>query len=101
LRARLEPIFCKFGVNVVFSGHEHVYERIKPQKGIYYFVSGSSGKLRPHNLKSSSKPAEGFDTDQTFLLLEISGEQLYFQAVSRRGRTIDSGMIPLSKQPSS
>jgi hypothetical protein len=33
-------------VNVVFSGHDHVYERIKPQKGIYYFVSGSAGQLR-------------------------------------------------------
>src|SRR6266851_9997193 len=38
LRARLEPIFLQNGVNVVFSGHDHVYERIKPQNGIDYFV---------------------------------------------------------------
>ena len=42
LRLVLEPLFIKYGVNVVFSGHDHVYERIKPQKGIYYFVSGSA-----------------------------------------------------------
>ena len=46
LRVLLEPIFVKHGVNVVFSGHDHVYERIKPQKGIYYFVSGAAGQLR-------------------------------------------------------
>jgi hypothetical protein len=34
LRVLLEPIFIRHGVNVVFSGHDHVYERVKPQKGI-------------------------------------------------------------------
>ena len=29
----------KHGVNVVFAGHEHFYERIKPQKGIHYFTA--------------------------------------------------------------
>ena len=47
----LEPLFVKYGVNVVFSGHDHVYERLKPQKGIYYFVSGAGGQLRKGNLK--------------------------------------------------
>ena len=42
----LEPLFVQYGVNVVYSGHDHIYERIKPQKGIYYFVSGSAGQLR-------------------------------------------------------
>ena len=99
LRARLEPIFSKFGVNTVFSGHEHVYERIKPQHGIQYFVLGSSGQLRPHNLRSMSQTAKGFDTDQTFMLVEIAGDQLYFQALSRKGTTVDSGVIALNKQP--
>src|SRR5713226_3311237 len=53
LRARLEPLLARHGVNVVFSGHEHVYERIKPQNGIYYFVLGNSGELRFHNLRPS------------------------------------------------
>ena len=47
----LEPLFVKYGVNVVFSGHDHVYERIKPQKGIYYFVSGAAGQLRKGNMQ--------------------------------------------------
>ena len=42
----LEPLLVRYGVNVVFSGHDHFYERIKPQKGITYFVEGSSGQLR-------------------------------------------------------
>ena len=46
LRAQLEPLFLKHGVQVVFAGHEHFYERLKPQKGIYYFVNGGGAKLR-------------------------------------------------------
>ena len=49
LQALLEPIFEKYHVNVVFAGHDYVYERIKPQNGIYYFVLGSSGELRLDN----------------------------------------------------
>jgi hypothetical protein len=80
LRHLLEPIFQQYRVNVVFSGHDHVYERIKPQNGIYYFVEGSSGHLRYHNLHQSSEMAAGFDTDRAFMLVEIAGDQLYFSS---------------------
>ena len=93
LRARLEPIFEANGVRVVLSGHEHLYERIKPHGGIYYFVLGNSGELRTHNLRPSSDTAKGFDTDRDFMLMEIAGDQLYFQTISRTGETVDSGMI--------
>ena len=95
LRKRLEPVLQEFGVGAVFSGHDHVYERIKPQHGIYYFVLGNSGQLRLHDLKSSVDTVKGFDTDRTFCMVEIAGDQLYFQTVSRTGDTVDSGVLPL------
>ncbi|HXJ40269.1 MAG TPA: metallophosphoesterase [Bryobacteraceae bacterium] len=93
LRALLEPMFVKYGVNVVFAGHEHVYERTKPQKGIYYFTEGASGELRAGNLRQSDFKAFGFDRDQSFLVLEVSGDELAFRAISRTGVTVDSGTI--------
>lgn len=93
LRALIEPIFEKSGVNVVFSGHEHVYERLKPQNGIYYFILGNSAKLQPHDLRFSAQMAKGFDTDRTFMLVEIDGGRLYFQTISRTGETVDSGVL--------
>ncbi|HEV7511709.1 MAG TPA: metallophosphoesterase [Candidatus Acidoferrum sp.] len=93
LRLLLEPIFVKYGVNVVFAGHEHVYERILPQKGIYYFTEGSSGQLRAGGLDRSSITANGFDTDQAFMLVEVADDQMYFEAVSRTGKVVDSGVI--------
>jgi calcineurin-like phosphoesterase family protein len=93
LRRVLEPIFLKFGVNVVFAGHDHFYERMNPQKGIHYFVSGAAGKIRPGNILRSELTAKGFDREQHFMLVEVAGDQLHFQAISRKGITVDSGVI--------
>ena len=99
LRLVLEPLFVKYGVNVVFSGHDHVYERIKPQKGIYYFVSGAAGQLRTGNVDATEQTAASFDQDQSFMLVEIAGADMFFQALSRTGKTVDSGVI--HRQPKS
>jgi predicted phosphodiesterase len=93
LRVLLEPLFTKYGVNVVFSGHDHVYERIKPQKGIYYFVSGSAGQLRKGNMRPDDETAAYFDQDQSFMLVEVAGDDMFFQVISRTGKTVDSGVI--------
>jgi hypothetical protein len=101
LREIVEPIFLKHGVAVVFAGHEHFYERIKPQKGIYYFISGSGGKLRKGDVKTGSPLTDkAFDRDMSFMLIEIAKDQMYFQVVSRTGATVDSGVIarPASAQ---
>jgi hypothetical protein len=93
LRAVLEPLFVKYGLNIALAGHEHFYERIKPQKGIAYFIVGNSAKLRKRNIGRSDLTAKGFDTDNGFMLLEIGDVEAYFQTISRTGETVDSGVI--------
>ena len=92
-RALLEPIFLKHGVNVAFSGHEHFYERIEPQKGVAYFIIGSSAKLRKGDLRKSALTVYGNDSDYAFMLAEIDGDELYFQAINDKGVTLDAGSI--------
>jgi hypothetical protein len=94
LREMLEPLFVEYNVSVVFNGHDHFYERIKPQKGIQYFVVGAGGQLAPGDiLPGTGLTAKGFDTEQSFLLVEIDGDQMYFNAISRSGNIVDSGII--------
>jgi 3',5'-cyclic AMP phosphodiesterase CpdA len=93
LREQIEPIFLKHGVSVVFAGHEHFYERIKPQKGIAYFIVGSSAKLRKGDLLKSELTAKGLDTALAYMLVEIVGNDMTFQVLSSKGETIDSGVI--------
>jgi predicted phosphodiesterase len=93
LRVILEPLFIKYGVDVVFAGHEHFYQRIKPQQGITYFVSGAGGQLRRGDLKKADFTAAGYDQDQSFMIVEIADKEMTFQAISRTGQTVDKGLI--------
>jgi predicted MPP superfamily phosphohydrolase len=94
LRDVLEPLFVKYNVSVVLTGHDHFYERVKPQKDITYFVVGSGGQLRAGNIdRSTGLTASGFDTDLVFLVAEIDGNQMYFNAISRQGTVVDSGVL--------
>jgi hypothetical protein len=95
LREVVEPLFLKYGVNVVLAGHEHFYERVKPQKGVYYFISGAGGKLREGDVKKGSPLTEkAFDKDLSFMLFEVVKDEMYFQVISRAGETVDSGVVP-------
>ena len=88
----LEPLFIKYGMNVVFAGHEHFYERVKPQSGVYYFTCGGSAKLRKGDIqKGSALTEKGDDVDNTFMVVEVANDTFNFQTVSRDGVTIDSG----------
>ncbi|HEY3128683.1 MAG TPA: metallophosphoesterase [Acidobacteriota bacterium] len=97
LRRVLEPIFVKYGVNVVLSGHDHFYERIKPQLGIYYFVCGAAGQLAVGDIDRTNLTAKGFDRDNHFMLMEVAGDDLSFQTISRTGQTVDSGVLHRQK----
>ena len=97
LRAVLEPIFTKYGVDVVFAGHEHIYERFKPQKGIYHFTVGGAAKLRKGDTRPDPIIDARFDRDRSFLLVEIAGDSLFYQAVTRQGQVVDQGALSRRK----
>jgi hypothetical protein len=98
LREVLEPLFVKYNVSVVLNGHDHFYERVKPQKGITYFVVGSGGQLAKGNIdRGSGITSKGFDTDQAFMAAEIIGDEMYFNVISRAGQIVDSGVLTRRK----
>jgi predicted phosphodiesterase len=93
LRAILEPLFVKHGVDVVFAGHEHIYERFKPQKEIHHFIVGGAAKLRLGDTRRGPLTAAAFDTDRSFVIVEIIDSKMFFQAISRTGTVVDEGII--------
>ena len=94
LRQTMEELFVQHNVSVVFSGHDHFYERIKPQRGIIYFVVGSGGKLRFGNIdRMSGLTDRGFDTENVFLAVEIAGDRMHFNAIATGGHVVDSGIV--------
>lgn len=94
LRAALEPLFTRYHVQVVFAGHDHVYERTKLQQGIQYFISGAGGKKRRGDIDMKSPlRAASYDQDNSFMLIEIDETEMGFKSISEKGDVVDSGVI--------
>lgn len=93
IRFALESAFAEGGIDVVFSGHEHIYQRAELQNGILYFVTGGAGSLREGDSKPSPSIARSYDRDYHFMLAEITDEGFFFQAINRTGTTIDAGVL--------
>jgi hypothetical protein len=91
IRPALEPALVRNHVDVVFSGHDHLYERIAPQRGIRYFVSGGGGR----NLYDfhQSRFDEVGSSEHHFMVVEIAGDQMFFEAITPQGRTLDCGVL--------
>ncbi len=92
-RFALEASFVNGGIDVVFSGHEHLYARSEMQKGVLYFISGGAGSLREGDSSPSRFIAKSYDNDFHFMLVEIADEGFFFQAINRKGETVDAGSL--------
>ncbi|MFN7988931.1 MAG: metallophosphoesterase [Thermoanaerobaculia bacterium] len=93
-RDALVPLFERYGVDVVFSGHDHAYERSQVSGIRYVMTGGGGGSVRkPHQVlggpfteASASTPHHG--------LLEIDGRALRFTArEAKSGRVLDEFRI--------
>ena len=74
-----------------FSGHEHFYERIKPQKGIAYFVSGGGGRYL-YGVKRSDFDEVGV-SEHHFMVAQVAGDRLFFQAITHGQQVLDCGVL--------
>lgn len=94
LRAAMEPLLIKYGVSLVLTGHDHLYERSKPQHGITHFVAGSGGKLRRGDYRPNQPfSARLVDTTNVFVVMELKGDRLVFNAIAADGAVVDSGVL--------
>jgi hypothetical protein len=87
LRGALEPLI-ENRVDIVLAGHDHFYQKVKPQKGIHHVTSGSAGKLRNGALPVHPD-VEKSVVRLHFLSVEITAEKLVYDAVSDTGEVID------------
>jgi len=91
LRRILEPEL-KGKVDVVLSGHEHFYQKIRPQNGIHYFVSGGASKIR-RGVEKHNRQVEFAAEALHFMDFELSAGELKYAAISEKGAQIHSGVI--------
>jgi predicted phosphodiesterase len=101
VQERLVPVFEAGGVDVVFSGHDHVYERTVPLRGgaettledggILYIVTGGGGAPR-YAFNASWFTAFGQSVNH-YTRVTIAGCELRLRAVTVAGEVIDTATV--------
>ncbi|MBP1684247.1 MAG: metallophosphoesterase [Deltaproteobacteria bacterium] len=99
LRQTLSPVFEQYGVDIVFNGHDHLYERSYPmrggkvdlKRGIPYVTTGGGG-AEPHQFLQRKK-AEFIVTGQVvphYCVVNVADGLLEMKVLDLDGRLIDS-----------
>lgn len=98
VRDALVPLFERYGVDLVFSGHDHAFER-STVHGIRYVLTGGGGggRSKPHAVLGESW-TEASSPAFHHCLVEIDGRELRFTArEAGSGRILDE--FRLVKEP--
>jgi hypothetical protein len=90
MRRALEPLFIEHGVDIVFMGHDHFYERTKPQSGVTYVLSGGGSKISGVGFSDFTAVAA---EKLQFMLVEVDGETMTVRAIDQNGVVFDEFTI--------
>jgi hypothetical protein len=90
LRSLLAPLYTATGVDIVFNGHDHLYERTKPIGGVIYVTTGAGGaELYPRQHTNPFTLA--FVNDRhSYTWVEVRGRTLLLRQTDTEGRGLDA-----------
>lgn len=87
------PVFAREDVDIVLAGHDHDYERTKPQNGVTYIVSGGGGaELRDVGRSSFTATSA---KKHHFVDLTVFADRIEGRAIDDNGSVIDTFVVPL------
>jgi 3',5'-cyclic AMP phosphodiesterase CpdA len=95
MRERLVPLFERYGVNAVFMGHNHGYERIEVN-GITYITSAGGGASL-YEMAAPEPGSQAVAKKFHFVLLDMNGDHLTGQVFDYRGNLIDHFDLALKR----
>ena len=92
LRSKLAPVLKRHGVQLVLAGHDHDYQRMIPQDGVAYVVTGGGG-IGTRSVGTASFTAFSEDVIH-FVMVEVGVDELVLHAIDATGREFDSMVVP-------
>jgi acid phosphatase type 7 len=93
------PVFTRAGVDIVFAGHDHAYERVRPQEGITYVVSGNGGARLYEHRNPHDYTAMFYNRKHGLTEVTIAGARLRLRHVNVDGAEVDRYEIDKTPAP--
>ena len=92
VREAFASMFERYGVDLVFAGHDHDYQRSVPIGGVTYVVTGAAAKTRPTDRASFTAASASI---RHFVELGVWSDRLEVKAISQEG-VFDTVVIPIA-----
>ncbi len=90
VRDHLVPLFEQYGVDMVFNGHTHDYERGR-LNGVYYIITGGGGApLESGEHAYDYEHVDVWVNQHSFTYIELDDKTLTLRAINIDGNSIDS-----------
>lgn len=90
IQRTLVPVFEQARVDVVFNGHDHLYERFAARNGVTYVVTGAGGAGRYRRAHTSAaRSVKFFNDDWSITRVEVKGRIFKVRQIARDGRIVD------------
>lgn len=82
------PVAEQYGVQAIFTSHEHNYERFAPLEGLHQIISGGGGRP-PYQMLTQHVASAQFWPSYNCLRVQIAGEVLGVETLGRDGVVFD------------
>jgi len=92
VRERFAPLFERYGVQLVLSGHDHDFQRSRAIDGVTFLVSGAGGRTRGTGEEDFTAASWSV---LHFMDLGVYEDRLVLRAITQDGRVFDEATIPL------
>jgi predicted phosphodiesterase len=93
LRQLLAPLYTASGVDVVFAGHDHFYERTRPIAGVVSVTTGAGGATLYPRVTQSDFTAAFANDRHSYTYVDVNERTLTLRQMDLEGRTIDSATL--------
>jgi len=91
MRTKIVPLLEKYGVDLVFSGHDHSYERADNNNIVYIVTGGGGASLYPQ--KFEKEYSKLYLESLNFCVIEMDDENMTMTAYNEKSEAIDKIVI--------
>ena len=90
LRSLLAPLYTATGVDIVFNGHDHLYERTRPIGGVVYVTTGAGGADLYQRQHANAFTLAFVNDRHSYTHVEVRGRTLLLRQTDAEGRGLDA-----------
>ena len=95
IRRLWAPLLETGGVRIVFSGHQHLYQRTRPIHGVVYLM-GNSGQRESRFFHGNNLPEytqQIYDRGANYQIVEVGARRLKMTSYNKKGLVIDETVL--------